>query len=113
MRTIATDQKNDFIVENGNFVMLFDNAAVLQESKHFAATLLGEMIHAIDKGVPYLNETFSRAINRDQFERRLRNRILEIAEIKNIKRLDIIQNDSTLNYTATLDTIYGEVILNG
>lgn len=114
MRTFQTDQTNDFVVgADGNLVLIRDIHAVSQESRHFAATLRGEMIHAIDEGVPYFREAFNKNPNLAQMEAALRRRILSLADVVAITSLKALIDGETLKYTATIQTIYGSVAING
>ncbi|GAB1830111.1 hypothetical protein [Achromobacter xylosoxidans] len=114
MITFKTDENNDFVtLPNGNLAMEQDVNAVAQEAKHFAATARAEMIHAYDEGIPFLREAFSKQPNLAQFEAALRRRLLETPDVTGILSLDTQVEGETLKYTATLQTTYGTVAING
>lgn len=114
MISFQTDDDNDFVtLPNGNLAMVLDAQAVAQEAKHFAATSRAEMIHAYDEGIPFLREAFSKQPNLAQFEASLRRRLLNTPDVTGIVSLDTQIEGETLKYTATLQTTYGTVTING
>lgn len=114
MITFQTDDDNDFVtLPNGNLAIVSDRQAVAQEAKHFAATARAEMIHAYDEGIPFLREAFSKQPNLAQFEASLRRRLLDTPDVTSIVSLDTQIEGETLKYTATLQTTYGTVTING
>ncbi|PPA72664.1 hypothetical protein C4E15_29420 [Achromobacter spanius] len=114
MISFQTDDDNDFVtLPNGNLAMVTDRQAVAQEAKHFAATARAEMIHAYDEGIPFLREAFSKQPNLAQFEASLRRRLLGTPDVTGIVSLTIQIEGETLKYTATLQTSYGTVTING
>lgn len=114
MISFQTDDDNDFVtLPNGNLAMVTDRLAVAQEAKHFAATARAEMIHAHDEGIPFLREAFSKQPNLAQFEASLRRRLLSTPDVTGILSLTTQIEGETLKYTATLQTTYGTVTING
>lgn len=114
MITFQTDDDNDFVtLPNGNLAMVSDEQAVAQEAKHFAATARAEMIHAYDEGIPFLREAFSKQPNMAQFEASLRRRLLDTLDVTGIVSLVTQIEGEALKYTATLQTTYGTVTING
>ena len=82
MITFQLDDKNDLTLgKSASIEMLSGIKAVAQTAENYAKTLLGEMIHAIDEGVPYFGTVFARG-DTVQFEAALRracNRCLKCA----------------------------------
>lgn len=114
MRTLEVDVNNDFTLSAaGNLTMLVDLPAVPQEARHFASTLLGEMIHATQLGVPYFEFAFGAAPNISQFEAAMKRRLQQAPGVREVIELSASQNGDTLNYEATLLTEYGRITING
>ncbi|VFR32606.1 phage protein [plant metagenome] len=114
MITFQTDENNDFVtLPNGNLAMARDIEAVAQEAKHFAASVRTEMIHAFDQGIPFMREAFSKQPNMAQIEAALRRRIMETPDVTEILALTAALDGETLRYTATLQTTYGLVSIDG
>ncbi|MGW9067003.1 hypothetical protein ACWGPO_23200 [Achromobacter animicus] len=114
MISFQTDDDNDFVtLPNGNLAMVRNRDAVAQEAKHFAATARAEMIHAYDEGIPFLREAFSKQPNLAQFEASLRRRLLNTPDVTAILSLVTQIEGEALKYTATLQTTYGTVTING
>lgn len=114
MKTFQTNPNNDFVRgADGNLVIIQDIQAVAQESRHFAATLRGEMIHAIDEGVPYFRDVFSKTPNLSQIEAHLRRRIMSLANVEKINSLTAFIEVETLKYTAQIKTNFGDIEING
>lgn len=97
--------------KNGELTFLQDIEAVAQESRHFAATLRGEMIHAKQNGIPYLQDIFTRIPNLAQIEAALRRRLMSLSDVSAITALTASINGDILQYTAIINTVYGEVPL--
>lgn len=113
MRTFLTDGNNDFVIgDNGNLSIIQDIEAVSQESRHFAATLRGEMIHSMINGIAYFRDVFNQTPNLAQVEASLRRRILSIGDVREITFLRASIVGETLKYEATIKTVYGEVSIN-
>lgn len=113
MKTFQTNASNDFVVaEDGNLAIIQDIDAAAQESRHYAATLLGEMIHAKDEGIPYFQHAFSRTPSLAQMEAALRRRIMSMPDVVKITSLTASIQGETLSYTATIQTTYGTVTVN-
>ena len=71
------------------------------------------MIHAYDEGIPFLREAFSKQPNMAQFEASLRRRLLDTPDVTSIVSLVTQIEGESLKYTATLQTTYGTVTING
>lgn len=113
MRTIAVDENNDFFLDHtGSIPVLTGKEAASQTSKHFAATVKGEMIHAVQKGVPF-DLVLDKFPNLAQYEASLRRRILEVPTVVSITHLNIEYLGERVVYTATIRTEQGEVTIDG
>ena len=114
MRTLAVDANNDLTLNAlGSLQLLTGIEAVKQTARQYASTLLGEMIHAIDQGVPYFTVAFGASPNISLFESVMRRRLLECPGVVEVTELTAEQNGDTLNYTATLVTQFGTGVING
>jgi len=114
MRTLATDENNDLIVNAADSLeMAFDVAAVQQTAEHYAATARAEMIHNFDEGIPFFQTVFARDVSIPQFESALRRRLLQAPGVLSIVELETVQTGDVLSYTATIETTYGRSTING
>lgn len=114
MRTLGVDENNDLMLNpQGRLPILPDVLAVAQTARQYASTLLGEMIHAIDRGVPYFTVAFGASPNISQFEAVMRRRLLECPGVLRVPELSAQQNGDILGYTATLVTEFGETTITG
>lgn len=114
-KMIAVNDQNDlYIGPDGNLALVFDIEAVKQACEHAVKAILNEMIYNSNNGVPYF-ETIWRlggSPNLSQYEAAVRATILAVDGVTGIQELDISINNNQLSYSATINTIYGQVLSN-
>ena len=114
MRTLNVNADNDLVLnELGYLSFATDIDAVLLTARQYASTLIGEMIHAADEGIPYFVVAFGPSPNIAQFEAGLRRRLLQCPGVIRIDELTAQQVGDTLGYTATITTEFGQGTVNG
>ena len=114
MRTLSVNENNDLLLnELGNLTFKTDIDAVLLTARQYASTLIGEMIHAADSGIPYFGVAFGSSPNSAQFEAGLRRRLLQCPGVIRIDELTAQQVGDVLGYTATITTEFGQGTVNG
>ena len=114
MRTLNVNENNDLLLnELGNLTFKTDIDAVLLTARQYASTLLGEMIHAADSGIPYFGVAFGSSPNIAQFEAGLRRRLLQCPGVIRIDELTAQQVGDVLGYTAKITTEFGQGTVNG
>lgn len=114
MRTLNVNADNDLVLnELGYLSFATDIDAVLLTARQYASTLIGEMIHAADEGIPYFGVAFGSSPNIAQFEAGLRRRLLQCPGVIRIDELTAQQVGDTLGYTATITTEFGQGTVNG
>lgn len=119
MITFMSNDDNDWILDSNNNLAigtgdtnLHGEQALAVCARHYAQTILGEMIHQTDKGIPFFGTAFSR-VEIIRFEAALRERLLELPQILEIVNLESSVDNDTLSYSAVLKTIYGVITING
>lgn len=113
MITLATNSSNSIYVNaSGNIATLDGAAALAQTLAHMSQTRRSEMLYATDRGIPYWNTIFS---TKDvlMFEAAMRTEFLAHPEVTGIDSFAVTIDGETLTYTATVNSIYGEVLVNG
>lgn len=114
MRTFQTDPNNDFVQDAaGNLVIFAGIEAEAQESRHFAATSRGEMIHQTQNGVPFFPLTFGSTPSIPQFEASIRARLRQSPDVIEVLSVEASQVSDTLVYTANIRTASGVTTING
>lgn len=114
MRVLAVNSNNDiFIGADGSLAQATAIEAVLQAVQQAAQTQLGEMIYAVDQGVPNFGAVWNGAAKVAQFEAFLRRTILAVDHVIGIDNLSIVIADNKLSYVANIQTDYGPGALNG
>jgi len=112
--TVAVDDTNDlFIGADGSLSLRSDLLAVLQNCEHAAKTMRGEMIYAVDEGLPNFDTVWSGSPNRLQFEAFLRSALEEVEGVIEVQDLTSEQVADVLTYRAVISTIYGIGSING
>ena len=114
MRTFQTNEHNDFLQDDaGNLVLFSGLEAEAQESRHFAATSRGEMIHQTQNGVPFFPLTFSGLPSTAQFEAAIKIRLRQAPDVLEVLSVEARQVSDTLVYTAQIRTTSGVTTING
>lgn len=114
MIMISSNAQNDiYLAADGNLAMATGLAGVMQACAHAAKAQLGEMIYAIDKGVPNFQTVWKNTANVAQFEAYLRLALEEVQDVTEVQQLDVRVENNVLSYVAIIKTIYGEGTVNG
>lgn len=115
MRTFATDDRNDFIIEpNGSLSIVSGIDCIADIAKHFGYTATGEQIYDQTDGIPFWPSVFGKTASTQQYEAALRVRLLQSPGVVRVTDLDVVQVGDTIKYTATLLTTEGETVnING
>ena len=113
-RTLAVDDNNDiFVGADGNIAQATGLQAVLFACEHAAKAQLGEMIYAVDEGMPNFQVVWNGSPNLRQFEASLRATLLAVPDVTGIASVEIDASGAALVYQATIQTIYGTGVING
>lgn len=111
---LAADENNDlFIGSDGALATRTGLDAVLQACQQAAQAQLGEMIFAVDEGIPNFATVWNGSPNKSQFEAYLRRTLLAVADVVEITALVTTIANGTLSYTVDIKTIYGTGAVNG
>lgn len=114
MKSLAVDRTNDlFLQPDGNLAVNQDIFAVMQSAQHSAQAQLGEMMYAIDQGVPNFQTIWESSANVAQFQAYLRTAIAQTPGVIEVKELDTVVQGNQISYTAVIATIYGMGTING
>lgn len=113
-RVIAVDSNNDiYIGPDGSLALATDLAAVMQACQQAAQTQRGEMLYAVDQGLPNFATVWNGAPNLSQFEAALRATLLAVDGVTSVVSLATTRTGDKLTYRATIQTIYGQGAING
>ena len=107
MRTLTVDSNNDLVIKNNNLSISSDIEAVLFVCEHAVKAQYGEMIYAIERGIPYNLLAWDRQPNLIQLEAFIRRAILAVPEVISIINFDITASNHLINYSVTINTTYG------
>ncbi|WP_127958843.1 DUF2634 domain-containing protein [Serratia microhaemolytica] len=113
MISLGLNDRGDIYLDDaGNLSITSDLPAVMQACKTAILAQRGEMIYAMDEGVPtkaLVWESYRPA----QFEAAVRHEILKVPGVVSILKFSVTRDGDALNYTATIETTYGNGALNG
>lgn len=113
-RSLGVDAYNDiFIANDGNLSVVVDLESIMQACAHAVKAQLGEMILAVDQGVPNFQTIWNGAPNVLQFDAYIRRAILSVDGVLEITELLTDATTSVLRYTASIRTTFGEDTING
>jgi hypothetical protein len=114
MTSLAVNANNDLYLDTtGNIATVDGIYAVLQQCEHAVKAMLGEMIYAVNRGMPTM-ETVWLSQDLPRWEAAAYVAIQRVPGVKEVLSVVTeIQGDS-LVYNAVIRTIYGEgAITNG
>lgn len=110
---LKIDDDGDFVVENGDLVIIEDQDVVAQSLRILFQTVQGEWYLDTTVGIDYLGVIFKKGVPRSAIEAHLRSKILEIEHVKNIERLtaevDVTTRALTVTFSVTTDISEDEV----
>lgn len=113
-RTLSVDTNNDiFIGADGLLSTSTGRNAVMQACQQAAQTLLAEMLFQADQGLPNFEAVWVGVPNLSQFEAYLRRNLALVPDVTGIQSVSAQIIGGTLQYTATIQTIYGTGTING
>jgi len=112
--TVAVDDKNDlFIGADGSLALFSGLPAVTQNCEHAAKTQRGEMIYAVDEGLPNFETIWNGSPNRLQFEAFMREALEGVQDVIEVSELVSVVVGDELQYRADISTTYGTGTVNG
>ena len=112
MKSFAVDSNNDlFLDRRGNIAMSYDLDAVMQNLEHIMQSVLGEMVLALGRGLPYF-ETVWTAQKLRLFETYARRRLLAEPGVEAVEHFSASQEGDVLRYHVIVRTAYGQGVLN-
>ena len=112
MKTVAVDSNGDRITKNGLFVYLYDIYALTQTCEQTMKTQVNQLQYDQTKGIEYFNNVFTGNANLQLFEAQAREQLLKLDGVTSISSFTYSQTDNELSYTATINTIYGDITIN-
>ncbi|WP_340615244.1 hypothetical protein [Xenorhabdus thailandensis] len=78
-----------------------------------ARALRREMLHNVDKGLPYWKTVFGRQTDIPLFEAAFRERMQEVNGVEEVVSFQAELRDNELRYLATIRSVYGSFTFNG
>lgn len=114
MRIFAVDDNNDlYLGANGRLALHGDLDAFGQACKHAMQALLGEMVFAGDRGLPYAQLVWVGNPQLRQFEEAARSLLLSIPGALAVTEFACEISGDALVYRAVISSIYGPAALAG
>jgi hypothetical protein len=113
-QTIATNESNDIYIDLGGRLNLVSGEnAVLNACATASKLQLGEAIFQINKGIPNFQAVWVGVPNIPIFEKYLRDTLESVDGVNKVISLTAQSNSGILSYSATIESKYGRVFLNG
>lgn len=113
MKTFAVTASNDLAISGRSMSLADGLDAVLLVCAHCAKAILNEMVFAQGQGMPYFETVWVGAPTTAPFEAAFRERIAQVPGVVQIQELTTLQVGNVMQYTATIETIYGTGTVNG
>lgn len=113
-QTFATNTNNDiFLASNGNLSILIGLQAVIAACATASKAQLGEMILATKNGIPNFQTIWIGTPNYAIFSAYLRNTLESVEGVLQVTDIQMSSKNNILSYTATIQTIFGNGVVNG
>lgn len=112
MKTVQVDDSGDRVVKNGLFVYLYNLDALTQTCEQVMKQQLRELQYDQTKGIEYFDNVFNGDPNLQLFEAQAREQLLNVNGVTAIASFSYSQTDNELSYTANINTIYGDTVIN-
>ncbi len=107
MKSLATNKQNDLYLDtDGMLAITHDLKAIKQNCQHAMQTQLGEMVFALDRGMPTMDVVWHNT-NLVQCEAYARQTLRAIAGVLEVTAFTANLKDGVLRYHATIQTIFG------
>lgn len=114
MITISTNSDNDLYLDvNGNLAITKDINALSDVIKNKILTALGEAQFDVFAGIPYFETVFTDTPLIDLFQASIIETIEKTDGVNRVSDFEYTQNNGVLSYVATVETIYGDIQING
>ncbi len=115
MIVFTTNENNDIFLDNTNNLSISrELSAVLLACETAVQAQLGEMVFAIEDGIPNFPVIWNGSPNIAQAEASIRSTLLKVDNVLDVTSIDSVVNDNTFRYNATISTTFGQgVIENG
>lgn len=111
-QTIAIDANGDMFLTGGNVTMLTNADAIGQDCITAMRAQLGEMQYAMQSGMPYFKTAFN-TFTPIAFASAGKKVIRAVQGVVDVTQFNVQLIDNVLNYTATIETIFGQTFING
>lgn len=112
-KTFGVDGNNDLVLVGRNLSIVSARDAILQICEQCAKAILGEMIFNVQGGMPYFETVWVGGPSSAAFEAAFRLRIVQVSGVTEIEELITEQVGDSMQYSATIATIYGTGTISG
>lgn len=113
-RIIATNENNDiYLGLDGHLAIKTGIQATLQACEHACLAQRGEMIYAVDRGMPTMDTLWGGVTAPRQYEAAVRAAILAVDGVVRVLSLTYEVVDGIFKYYALIETIYGNGEISG
>lgn len=114
MKTIQTSDTQDIFLDgNGNIALSEDILAVENICENAVLTLKGELRLDTLAGIPYFDIVFGAHPNLELFKKYIIETLEKVEGVLSARDFNVDFGDGILKYSVTIETKYGEAVLNG
>jgi hypothetical protein len=111
-QSIATDANNDiFLTAGKNLAFVTGMQAAVQNCQTAMLALQGEMMYAMDSGMPYATVVWNN-YEPSLFKAAARSVLLAVQDVTDLLAFSSEFSGGKLSYTATINTVYGVATFN-
>lgn len=108
-----TDDTQDLVFERNKLGVCYDKIAVKQNCDSAIRQQINELNYSYSKGIDYFNNVFTGTPNYQLFEAQARNQLNNVYGVISVISFDYIIHENLIEYLSLIDTIYGEIQING
>ena len=111
-RDFKVDDYGDFVIEDGDFVIVEGAEELRQRLQTKILKILDEDVYDQDGGVDWFGVMYNFQATRDQVLLQIRRTVVSAPEVTGIQRLDMVKTDGgNIQIELTIDSEFGELSL--
>lgn len=114
MRSLGVNADNDLHLDpSGNLAVSVDLGAVAAACEHVMQAVLGEMVFATGRGLPFWETVWGQSPNRTAFENAARKALRGVPGVTSVPSLGAQVRDGVLTWQAVIETSFGQSAIGG
>lgn len=110
--SFKSDERNDFIIKNGEFEIITDAEQTIQNIRERLLSYLGDYFLDLEHGVPYYQTIFTKPFNLTNVENIIKSKVLEDEDVTEFAQFTTTFDPErrSLSISMVVNTVYGSTV---